>query len=80
MLNSALRRIPGAALTVVLAASTLAATAPSAVAAPTADTPRLQVLTYNAFLVARAMHDEVFHPCDREPPERAGAVVTGGAR
>ncbi|WP_328848015.1 hypothetical protein [Streptomyces sp. NBC_00258] len=29
--------------------------------------------------VARAVYDEVLHPRDRHPPERAGAVVTGGA-
>jgi sphingomyelin phosphodiesterase len=56
VLNSALRRIPGAALTAVLAASTLAATAPSAVAAPAADTPRLKVLTYNAFLFSKSLY------------------------
>ncbi|MGW0699769.1 sphingomyelin phosphodiesterase [Streptomyces sp. NPDC002867] len=56
MLNSALRRIPGAALTAVLAATTLAATAPSAVAAPTADTPRLKVLTYNTFLFSKSLY------------------------
>ncbi|MFF3323827.1 sphingomyelin phosphodiesterase [Streptomyces sp. NPDC002889] len=56
MLHSALRHIPGAALSAVLAATTLAAAAPSATAAQAAGTPRLKVLTYNAFLFSRTLY------------------------
>lgn len=52
-----LRRIPGAALSVVLAAATLTAVAPAASAADTAAaTPRLKVLTYNTFLFSKTLY------------------------
>ncbi|GGR25064.1 sphingomyelin phosphodiesterase [Streptomyces roseolus] len=54
---SAFRRIPGAALSLALAAATLAATAPAASAAPeAAAAPRLKVLTYNAFLFSKSLY------------------------
>ncbi|MEU6929460.1 sphingomyelin phosphodiesterase [Streptomyces sp. NPDC046374] len=54
---SSLRRIPGAALSVVLAAATLTAVAPAASAADTsATTPRLKVLTYNTFLMSKNLY------------------------
>ncbi|MEU2546113.1 sphingomyelin phosphodiesterase [Streptomyces roseolus] len=54
---SAFRRIPGAALSLALAAATLAATAPAASAAPeAAAAPRLKVLTYNAFLFSKTLY------------------------
>ncbi|MFF5970895.1 sphingomyelin phosphodiesterase [Streptomyces sp. NPDC012769] len=58
---AALRRIPGAALSVALAAATLTATAPAASAAETATsattaTPRLKVLTYNVFLFSKSLY------------------------
>ncbi|MET9951218.1 sphingomyelin phosphodiesterase [Streptomyces sp. NPDC006339] len=58
---AALRRLPGAALSVALAAATLAATAPAASAAETATTattatPRLKVLTYNVFLFSKSLY------------------------
>ncbi|MFI8962164.1 sphingomyelin phosphodiesterase [Streptomyces sp. NPDC053493] len=65
---AALRRIPGAALPLALAAATLAATAPAASAAPagplapaagqeaTAAAPRLKVLTYNTFLFSKSLY------------------------
>ncbi|WP_187282562.1 sphingomyelin phosphodiesterase [Streptomyces sp. MS191] len=52
----ALRRIPGAALSLALAAVTLAATAPGASAAPADGTPRLKVLTYNTFLFSKTLY------------------------
>ena len=55
----ALRRIPGAALSLALAAATLAATAPAASAAETAQaaaTPSLKVLTYNTFLFSKTLY------------------------
>ncbi|MFF9838139.1 sphingomyelin phosphodiesterase [Streptomyces sp. NPDC013740] len=55
-----LRRLPGAALSVALAAATLTAVAPTASAAPAADaaaaTPRLKVLTYNTFLFSKTLY------------------------
>jgi sphingomyelin phosphodiesterase len=56
--HSALRRVPGAALSTALAATLLAATAPcaGAAAAPAAATPNLKVLTYNAFLFSKTLH------------------------
>ncbi|WP_434599253.1 sphingomyelin phosphodiesterase [Streptomyces sp. A5-4] len=59
MPHSALRRIPGAALATALAAVTLAATGPSASAAPetpAADAPSLKVLTYNTFLFSKTLY------------------------
>ncbi|MFJ5709315.1 sphingomyelin phosphodiesterase [Streptomyces sp. NPDC093105] len=53
---SAFRRIPGAALSLALAAATLAATAPAASAAPAAEAPRMKVLTYNAFLFSKTLY------------------------
>ncbi|MEV7277473.1 sphingomyelin phosphodiesterase [Streptomyces sp. NPDC093111] len=54
---SSLRRIPGAALSVALAAATLTAVAPAASAADTAaTTPRLKVLTYNTFLMSKNLY------------------------
>ncbi|MFD3942041.1 sphingomyelin phosphodiesterase [Streptomyces sp. NPDC058579] len=50
------RRFLGAAVSGALAAATLAATAPGASAAPTAETPRLKVLTYNAFLFSKTLY------------------------
>ncbi|MEU8760494.1 sphingomyelin phosphodiesterase [Streptomyces sp. NPDC048659] len=54
------RRVPGAALSVVLAAAGLAALSPAASAAPAADqaatTPRLKVLTYNTFLMSKNLY------------------------
>ncbi|MFE6380057.1 sphingomyelin phosphodiesterase [Streptomyces roseolus] len=56
MTLSAFRRIPGVALSLALAAA-LAATAPAASAAPeAAATPRLKVLTYNAFLFSKTLY------------------------
>ncbi|GAA3083048.1 sphingomyelin phosphodiesterase [Streptomyces roseofulvus] len=52
---SAFRRIPGAALSLALAAATLAATAPAASAAST-EAPRMKVLTYNAFLFSKTLY------------------------
>jgi sphingomyelin phosphodiesterase len=43
-----------AALSAVLAATALAGAAPTASAAPAETTPRLKVLTYNAFLFSNA--------------------------
>ncbi|MFD6243724.1 sphingomyelin phosphodiesterase [Streptomyces roseolus] len=57
MTLSAFRRIPGAALSLALAAAALAATAPAASAAPeAAAAPRLKVLTYNAFLFSKTLY------------------------
>ncbi|MFJ2784668.1 sphingomyelin phosphodiesterase [Streptomyces sp. NPDC093249] len=54
---AALRRTPGAALSLVLAAAALAATAPAATAAPAVDgPPRLKVLTYNTFLFSKNLY------------------------
>ncbi|MFJ6105226.1 sphingomyelin phosphodiesterase [Streptomyces sp. NPDC092359] len=54
---AALRRTPGAALSLVLAAAALAATAPAATAAPALDGPlRLKVLTYNTFLFSKNLY------------------------
>ena len=56
---SPLRRVPGAALSLALAAATLAATAPAASAAETAQaaaTPSLKVLTYNTFLFSKSLY------------------------
>lgn len=54
---STFRRIPGAAVSLALAAATLAATAPAASAAPeAAAAPRLKVLTYNAFLFSKTLY------------------------
>lgn len=54
---SSLRRFPGAALSVVVAAATLTAVAPAASAADTAaTTPRLKVLTYNTFLMSKNLY------------------------
>ncbi|MFJ8076943.1 sphingomyelin phosphodiesterase [Streptomyces sp. NPDC096176] len=54
------RRVPGvavsAALSAVLAATALAGAAPSAAAAPSAETPPLKVLTYNAFLFSKTLY------------------------
>ncbi|MGW6566558.1 sphingomyelin phosphodiesterase [Streptomyces sp. NPDC054975] len=47
------RRFLGAAVSVALAAATLAATAPAASAA---EAPRLKVLTYNAFLFSKTLY------------------------
>lgn len=55
MLHSALRRIPGAALSVALAATTLAAAVPTATAAST-EQPHLKVLTYNVFLFSKTLY------------------------
>ncbi|MDX2297094.1 MULTISPECIES: sphingomyelin phosphodiesterase [Streptomyces] len=52
---SAFRRIPGAALSLALAAATLAATAPAASAAST-EAPRMKVLTYNTFLFSKTLY------------------------
>ncbi|MFI8368845.1 sphingomyelin phosphodiesterase [Streptomyces sp. NPDC085466] len=52
---STFRRIPGAAVSLALAAATLAATAPAASAAPDG-APRLKVLTYNAFLFSKTLY------------------------
>ncbi|MFF6773183.1 sphingomyelin phosphodiesterase [Streptomyces sp. NPDC012637] len=59
MRSTALRRIPGAALSAALAATTLAVAAPSASAADTAATaatPNLKVLTYNVFLFSKTLY------------------------
>ncbi|WP_274564077.1 sphingomyelin phosphodiesterase [Streptomyces spiramyceticus] len=57
MPHSALRRVPGAALATALAAITMAATVPSASAAPaTADVPSLKVLSYNTFLFSKTLY------------------------
>ncbi|NUL05576.1 sphingomyelin phosphodiesterase [Streptomyces lunaelactis] len=56
MPHSALRRIPGAALSTALAAVVLAGTAPAATAAEADATPRLKVLTYNAFLFSKTLY------------------------
>ncbi|MEV6204142.1 sphingomyelin phosphodiesterase [Streptomyces sp. NPDC051771] len=54
---STFRRIPGVAVSLALAAATLAATAPAASAAPeAAAAPRLKVLTYNAFLFSKTLY------------------------
>ncbi|MFD5769570.1 sphingomyelin phosphodiesterase [Streptomyces sp. NPDC127049] len=56
---STFRRIPGAAVSLALAAATLAATAPAASAAPASPAdgvPRLKVLTYNAFLFSKTLY------------------------
>ncbi|MFJ9811839.1 sphingomyelin phosphodiesterase [Streptomyces sp. NPDC101158] len=59
---AAIRRIPGAALSVALAAAALGATAPAAsAAAPAAPTgtaagPQLKVLTYNVFLFSKTLY------------------------
>ncbi|MER8043529.1 sphingomyelin phosphodiesterase [Streptomyces sp. NPDC094032] len=57
---STFRRIPGAALSVALAAATLTAVAPAASAASAGDTaattPRLKVLTYNTFLMSKNLY------------------------
>ncbi|MFF1417564.1 hypothetical protein [Streptomyces sp. NPDC058280] len=59
MPHSALRRIPGAALSIALAAVLLAATAPAATGATGAtgqagaEPPALKVLTYNSFLFSK---------------------------
>ncbi|MFF8414718.1 sphingomyelin phosphodiesterase [Streptomyces omiyaensis] len=53
---STFRRIPGVAVSLALAASALAATAPAASAAPAAGTPRVKVLTYNAFLFSKTLY------------------------
>ncbi|MEV5972389.1 sphingomyelin phosphodiesterase [Streptomyces sp. NPDC051921] len=59
---AATRRIPGAALSVALAAAALGATAPTASAADTATTvssaagPQLKVLTYNVFLFSKTLY------------------------
>ncbi|MFF5930237.1 sphingomyelin phosphodiesterase [Streptomyces hydrogenans] len=53
---STFRRIPGAAVSLALAAATLAATAPAASAAPQAGAPRLKVLTYNTFLFSKTLY------------------------
>ncbi|MER7621887.1 sphingomyelin phosphodiesterase [Streptomyces sp. NPDC126503] len=55
---AALRRTSGAALSFALAAATLATAAPAASAAPqtAAATPRVKVLTYNAFLFSRSLY------------------------
>lgn len=49
---------PGAVLSLALAAATLAATAPGATASSTtaAETPRLKVLSYNAFLFSKTLY------------------------
>ncbi|MER7952682.1 sphingomyelin phosphodiesterase [Streptomyces sp. NPDC096079] len=52
---AALRRAPGAALSLALAAATLATAAPAASAAP-AEAPRLKVLTYNTFLFSKTLY------------------------
>jgi sphingomyelin phosphodiesterase len=58
--HSELRRVPGAALSAalsaVLAATALAGAAPTASAAPAEATPRLKVLTYNAFLFSKSLY------------------------
>jgi sphingomyelin phosphodiesterase len=54
--HSALRRIPGAALSTALAAAVLTGTAPTASADPAAATPSLKVLTYNAFLFSKTLY------------------------
>ncbi|MBT2392416.1 sphingomyelin phosphodiesterase [Streptomyces sp. ISL-1] len=56
MPHSALRRIPGAALSTALAAAVLTGTAPTASAATAATTPSLKVLTYNAFLFSKTLY------------------------
>ncbi len=54
---STFRRIPGVAVSLALAAATLAATAPGASAASEATAaPRLKVLTYNAFLFSKTLY------------------------
>ncbi|MFC9488887.1 sphingomyelin phosphodiesterase [Streptomyces hydrogenans] len=53
---STFRRIPGASVSLALAAATLAATAPAASAAPQAEAPRLKVLTYNTFLFSKTLY------------------------
>ncbi|MFJ3582525.1 sphingomyelin phosphodiesterase [Streptomyces sp. NPDC090127] len=50
------RRFLGAAVSGALAAATLAATAPTASAASTAEAPRLKVLSYNAFLFSKSLY------------------------
>ncbi|MGW8762779.1 sphingomyelin phosphodiesterase [Streptomyces sp. NPDC055815] len=52
---AALRRTPGAALSLALAAATLATAAPAASAAST-EAPRLKVLTYNTFLFSKTLY------------------------
>ncbi|MEU4106787.1 sphingomyelin phosphodiesterase [Streptomyces tanashiensis] len=52
---AALRRAPGAALSLALAAATLATAAPAASAAST-EAPRLKVLTYNTFLFSKTLY------------------------
>ncbi|MGW3557010.1 sphingomyelin phosphodiesterase [Streptomyces sp. NPDC000963] len=52
---AALRRAPGAALSLALAAATLTATAPAASAAAT-EAPRLKVLTYNTFVFSKTLY------------------------
>ncbi|MFD5032207.1 sphingomyelin phosphodiesterase [Streptomyces sp. NPDC058405] len=59
MPHSALRRIPGAALSTALAAVLLAATAPAATGATGragAEPPALKVLTYNSFLFSELLY------------------------
>ncbi|WP_405804645.1 sphingomyelin phosphodiesterase [Streptomyces sp. NBC_00210] len=56
MPHSALRRIPGAALSTALAAAVLTGTAPAASATPEAATPSLKVLTYNTFLFSKTLY------------------------
>nr|WP_225801650.1 sphingomyelin phosphodiesterase [Streptomyces sp. NK15101] len=55
---AALRRAPGAALSLALAAATLVTAAPGATAASAtaAETPRLKVLTYNTFLFSKTLY------------------------
>ncbi|WP_086830362.1 sphingomyelin phosphodiesterase [Streptomyces sp. NRRL B-24572] len=53
---AALRRAPGAALSLALAAATLVTAAPAASAATTAEAPRLKVLTYNTFLMSKTLY------------------------
>ncbi len=52
----AFRRIPGAALSLALAAATLAVTAPASSASSAAEAPRLKVLSYNAFLFSKTLY------------------------
>ncbi|MFF9850790.1 sphingomyelin phosphodiesterase [Streptomyces litmocidini] len=52
---AALRRAPGAALSLALAAATLVTAAPAATAAST-EAPRLKVLTYNTFLMSKTLY------------------------
>ncbi|MFG2332959.1 sphingomyelin phosphodiesterase [Streptomyces sp. NPDC048604] len=51
--HTPLRSIPGAAVSLAVAAATLGATAPTATAA---ETPSLKVLTYNAFLFSKSLY------------------------